>query len=64
METANQYNVAVYCRLRKDDNTDFESTSIGTQKMMLEKYCHERGYSIYDIYIEACDIIEPTRKTA
>ena len=52
MEQTGLYKVAIYCRLSKDDGTDFESTSIGTQKMMLEKYCHEQGFSIYDVYAD------------
>ena len=46
------YSTAIYCRLSKDDGTDSESTSIGTQKMMLEKYCHEQGFTIYDVYAD------------
>jgi len=46
------YSTAIYCRLSKDDGIDAESTSIGTQKMMLEKYCREQGYSIYDVYAD------------
>ena len=59
MEQKGIYNAAIYCRLSKDDGTDAdnnnpqgESISIGTQKMMLEKYCNEQGYHIYGIYVD------------
>ena len=43
---------AVYCRLSKDDEKTGESVSIQTQKMMLEKYCHEQGFPIYGVYAD------------
>ena len=43
------YSAAVYCRLSKDDEQAGESVSIETQKMMLTDFCHERGFSIYEI---------------
>ena len=46
------YNAAVYCRLSKDDEQAGESVSIETQKMMLEGFCHERGFPIYEIYAD------------
>ena len=46
------YSAAVYCRLSKDDEQAGESVSIETQKMMLTYFCHERGFSIYDIYAD------------
>ena len=46
------YSAAVYCRLSKDDEQAGESVSIETQKMMLTDYCHERGFSIYEIYAD------------
>ena len=33
------YNAGLYCRLSKDDEQAGESVSIGTQKMILEKFC-------------------------
>ena len=52
MEHKGLYRAAIYCRLSKDDGTDSDSTSISTQKMMLEKYCHEQGFGIHNVY---CD---------
>lgn len=41
----NTYSAAIYCRFSKDDGRVEDSSSIHTQKMMLEKYCIEQGYS-------------------
>ena len=46
------YSATVYCRLSKDDEQAGESVSIETQKMMLTDFCHERGFSIYEIYAD------------
>ncbi len=43
---------AIYCRISKDDEQVGESVSIQTQKMMLEKYCHEQGFPIYNVYTD------------
>ncbi len=46
------YNVAVYCRLSKDDMTHGESSSIQNQKLMLTKYATEQNWHIYDYYVD------------
>lgn len=46
------YSAAIYCRFSKDDGRVEDSSSIQTQKMMLEKFCMEQGYSIYEVYID------------
>lgn len=46
------YKVGVYCRLSKDDELAGESVSIETQKMLLTDYCHEQGFSIYEVYAD------------
>ena len=46
------YNAALYCRLSKDDEQTGESVSIGTQRMMLEKFCMEQGFHIFDVYVD------------
>lgn len=43
---------AIYCRLSKDDEQAGESISIETQKLMLQDFCENQGYSIYDIYAD------------
>ncbi len=45
-------NVAIYCRLSRDDGTERESLSISNQKEALRNYVLERNWSIYDIYID------------
>ena len=35
---------ALYCRLSKDDGTNNESMSIGTQKTMLKEYAKRNGF--------------------
>lgn len=47
-----QYQVGIYCRLSKDDNLPGESMSIGTQRTIIEDYCADHGYSVYDVYID------------
>ena len=46
------YHVAVYCRLSKDDEQAGESVSIETQKMILQDYCREKGFYIYQFYVD------------
>ncbi|MEN6314020.1 MAG: recombinase family protein [Clostridiaceae bacterium] len=45
--------VAIYLRLSRDDqNGSAESMSIGHQRDMLMAYCEERGWKVYDIYVD------------
>ena len=54
MKKHEQYNVGVYCRLSKDDDDHSgDSSSIASQKAMLEKYVRENGWTIFDIYIDS-----------
>jgi DNA invertase Pin-like site-specific DNA recombinase len=46
------YNAALYLRLSKDDDLIGDSSSIQTQRLMLERYCKDNGYSIFDVYID------------
>ena len=46
------YRAAIYCRLSKDDDNIGESSSIKTQKSMLESYCREQGFLVYDFYVD------------
>ena len=43
---------AIYCRLSKDDENQGESVSIGTQKLMLTRFCEEKGHSVYQLYVD------------
>ena len=47
------YNAALYCRLSKDDDGKIgESSSIQTQRDILENYCWQQGYLIHDYYVD------------
>ena len=46
------YKVGLYCRLSSDDGNVGDSGSIITQKMILEKYCEEKGLEIIDTYVD------------
>ncbi len=53
MNNTNKCLVAIYCRLSKDDiAANAESSSILTQKIMLEKYAKEHHWLIHDYYID------------
>ena len=47
-----KYTAALYCRLSKDDLSEGDSSSIITQKIMLENYCKTNKFGIYDYYID------------
>lgn len=42
--------VAIYCRLSKDDESEGESSSIQTQRAMLEHYCAQQGWEVAAVY--------------
>jgi len=46
------YNAALYLRFSRDDGQVNDSTSIESQRMMLEKYCKDNGYKVYDTYVD------------
>jgi DNA invertase Pin-like site-specific DNA recombinase len=53
MKKHEQYNVGVYCRLSKDDDVrSGDSSSITSQRAMLEKYVRENGWAISDCYVD------------
>jgi len=45
-------NVAIYCRLSKDDGTQGESGSISTQKEILTQYVKLQGWHLSKIYVD------------
>lgn len=47
---ARTYQVAVYCRLSKDDDLQGESASIANQREMLESYCERQGWEVVAVY--------------
>ena len=41
---------AIYCRLSKDDESEGDSSSIQTQRAMLEHYCAQQGWEVVAVY--------------
>jgi len=52
MKKHKQYTVGLYCRLSKDDVGSGDSSSIHSQKAMLEQYVHDNGWTVYGCYID------------
>lgn len=52
MKQKGLYKAALYCRLSQDDGLVGDSSSIQTQKMMLERYANDNGIIIVDYYID------------
>ena len=52
MKKQAQYMVGIYCRLSKDDLGSSDSSSITSQKSMLEKYVRDNSWIIYDYYVD------------
>ncbi len=46
------YNVAIYCRLSKDDGNTGDSLSIESQKQMLTKHVKEQDWNIQDYFVD------------
>ena len=47
-----QNNVGLYLRLSQEDEREKESLSIENQKLILERYVAERGWTLIDEYID------------
>jgi DNA invertase Pin-like site-specific DNA recombinase len=43
---------ALYCRLSQDDKLQGDSNSIRNQKMMLQKYADENGFSNTEFFVD------------
>ena len=54
MKKQDKYNVAIYCRLSKDDDIrgGGNSSSIISQKEILERHVKQNGWHIHDYYID------------
>ena len=53
MKELSKYNVAGYCRLSKDDDVrGGESSSIKSQKDIIEQYTKDKGWQIFNFYID------------
>ena len=48
----NQKITALYCRLSRDDNLDGDSNSIQNQKLILQKYADDNGFSDTKLFID------------
>jgi DNA invertase Pin-like site-specific DNA recombinase len=46
------YNAGLYCRFSKDEGQIGDSSSIQTQKCMLEDYCQNNGFLVHDFYVD------------
>jgi DNA invertase Pin-like site-specific DNA recombinase len=46
MKKQEQFSVGIYCRLSKDDIGSGDSSSIISQKSMLEKYVQDNGWTV------------------
>ena len=47
-----ELNVAVYCRLSREDGDSKESNSIKTQREILIEYVNKNNWNVYNIYID------------
>mgnify|MGYP003190585785 FL=1 len=52
MKQIERKNIAIYCRLSQDDGIEGDSSSIHTQKMMLEQFAKNNNFIIFDIYVD------------
>lgn len=52
MKKQEQYNVGIYGRLSKDDIGSGDSSSIISQRSMLEKYVKDNGWTVFDCYMD------------
>jgi len=52
VSNSTKYNVALYCRLSRDDELQGESNSIKNQKDILTQYAKENNLNIYDTYVD------------
>ena len=47
-----ELNVAVYCRLSREDGDSKESNSIKTQREIIIEYVNKNNWNVYNIYID------------
>ena len=52
MKAKLNYNVAIYCRLSREDEEFKESNSITNQKAFITEYVTKKGWIIFDYYID------------
>lgn len=66
---SNLFNVAIYIRLSREDGDKEESDSVGNQRKLLTEYVNKHDdFILYDVYIDAPDIIglkqNPTKRAS
>ena len=49
---SDRYNVAIYCRLSREDGDSAESSSISSQKEILTEHANNNNWNIYQIYVD------------
>lgn len=63
-----EYRAALYIRLSREDENEGPSESVTNQKSLLQSFAAEQGLSVFDIYIDAPDIIglkqNPTKRAS
>lgn len=47
-----EYCVGIYTRLSRDDERQGESLSIENQRMMLQRYCEEQGWTVGEVFAD------------
>lgn len=52
MKKHQQYQVGIYCRLSKDDIGNGESSSISSQRVILEEYAQNNDWQVFDCYAD------------
>ena len=52
MKAGSTYKAALYMRLSKDDDGTSESASITTQRKMLRSYAADKGFQVFDEYVD------------
>jgi len=60
--TSRNLSTAVYVRVSTEEQAS-EGFSIRAQVEKLKSYATLKDWDIYDVYTEACEIIEPTQRT-
>jgi len=50
--TMKEYCVGIYARLSRDDERKGESLSIENQKMILQRYCDNQGWTVGEIFVD------------
>ena len=47
-----QLNVAIYCRLSREDGDSIQSSSIVNQRELLTEYAEKMSWNIFKVYVD------------